>query len=76
MIFRKNRRTPLTIAPGLLFLALANIGSYLLRRSGNHPESVVDGASGLLFGVAIGLLLLGIAFGARGRCWRTGCGGE
>jgi hypothetical protein len=68
MIFRKSRKTPLAVAPGLVFLAIANIGSYVMRRSGQYPESMVDGVSGLLFGIAIGLLLLGIAFGSRERC--------
>jgi len=70
MIFRKSRRVPLAVVPGLVFLAVANIGSYLLRRSGSYPESIVDGVSGLLSGIAIGLLLLGIAFGTRQ--WRCG----
>jgi hypothetical protein len=66
---RFNRRQ--AIAPGLILLAVANTGSYLLRRSGNYSESVVDGVSGLLMGIAIAVTLLGIY--ASGRGWK-GCG--
>jgi uncharacterized membrane protein (DUF4010 family) len=66
---RFNRRQALV--PGLILLAVANTGSYLLRRSGNYSESVVDGVSGLLMGIAIAVMLLGIY--ASGRGWK-GCG--
>ncbi len=72
MIFRNRTKAPAAIVPGLLFLAIANTGSYLLRRSGNYSESVVDGVSGLLMGIAIALMLLGIVVSTRGisRCNR------
>lgn len=42
------RKSGQAIVPGLVFLAVANVGCYLLRRSGSLPENVVDGISGLL----------------------------
>jgi hypothetical protein len=66
----KCRKSAQAMVPGMLFLAVANLGGYLLRRSGTLPENLVDGVSGLLMGVAIGLLLVGMFFGARG----LGCG--
>jgi hypothetical protein len=50
---------------GLVFLIVANVSSYLLKRGGNFSESFVDGMSGFLFGVAIATLLLGIALSVR-----------
>jgi hypothetical protein len=55
---------PLTTV-GLVLLVVANVTSYLLKRGGNLSESVVDGTSGFLFGVAIAVLLFGISASAR-----------
>jgi hypothetical protein len=71
MKFRNRYNRASAIAPGLILLAVANTGSYLLRRSGNYSESVVDGVSGLLMGVAIAVTLLGIYVTGRGL---KGCG--
>lgn len=72
MNFRRSK-LPAAMIPGLVFLAIANVGSYLLRRSGNFSESVVDGATGLLMGIAIGGMLLGIWITTRGL---KRCGGQ
>ena len=45
---------------GLVLLAVANVAQYLIRTRSGWSESAVDGASGLLMGVAIGVLLLGL----------------
>ena len=50
---------------GLVLLVVANVTSYLLKRGGNLSESVVDGTSGFLFGVAIAVLLLSISISVR-----------
>jgi membrane associated rhomboid family serine protease len=60
MIFRTHAKSPTALVPGLVFLIVANVGSYMLKRTGTYSESIVDGASGLLFGVAIALLLRGV----------------
>lgn len=56
------------IAVGLVFLALANVARYVVDRGHLLPESLADGVSGLLYGVAIGTTLLGIYL--RGRSTR------
>jgi hypothetical protein len=57
---------------GCVALAVANGGQYLLHRNGAFPESIADGVSGFLFGVAIATLLLSIVLRRRtnggGRC--------
>jgi hypothetical protein len=71
MIQRNRFNRPAAIVPGLILLAVANTGSYLLRRNGNYSESVVDGVSGLLMGIAIAVMLVGIYVSGRGF---KGCG--
>jgi hypothetical protein len=64
----KNPRS--LIAIGLVFLAVANVSRYLLQHHSAVRESLADGLSGFLFGVAIGTLLLGIYL--QGRAMRRG----
>ena len=45
---------------GLILLAVANVTTYILTRHSNLSDQVVDPVAGLLFGAAIGALLLGI----------------
>ena len=53
---------------GLYFLVGANLFQWLSRRLTQHPsvryENLIDGVNGLLFGIAIGLLILSV--------WRHG----
>ena len=66
---RFKRPTSL-ISIGLVFIAIANISQYLLQRHSVVSESIADGVSGFLFGVAIGTTLLGIYL--QGRAMRRG----
>jgi len=50
---------------GLLFLIIASLGNHFLRPTPDFSEGFVDGAKGLLYGVAIGCMLVGIAMSAR-----------
>ena len=50
---------------GLVFLIIANLAQYFLPKSGTLSESTTDLANGLLFGLAIGSLLLGIWMSTR-----------
>ena len=45
---------------GLVALAAAGGGSYLVQRKLGVPEAAADAVSGFLYGVAITLLLLGL----------------
>ena len=49
---------------GLVFLLLANVSQVIFRHTPSLGEDLADGVRGLLFGVAIGSLLVGI--------WRNG----
>lgn len=52
---------------GMILLALANVGQYLIQKKLALPENVADFSSGLLMGAAIGTLLLGVALHARDK---------
>lgn len=52
---------------GLVFMVLANIGGYFLRRGNAFPESISDPVSGFLFGLSFGCLGLGIWMLGRQR---------
>ena len=58
------------LSVGLIFLAVANVSQYLLQRNKALPESIADGLSGFLFGVAIATLCVAIYL--RGRAMRRG----
>jgi hypothetical protein len=45
---------------GLMFLAVANVVRLVVERHTSMPEGPRDGLFGLLFGLAIGCLVLGI----------------
>ena len=49
---------------GFVFLILANVSQLVFRHTPSLGEDLVDGIRGLLFGIAIGSLLVGI--------WRNG----
>ena len=59
------RRSNKLVTLGLVALAVAQVGNYVIQRKLAWPESVADPVSGLLYGVAIGISLLGIAARAR-----------
>ncbi len=60
----QRRMHPLTMA-GLAFLAIAGLIRMLLHRSTRVPENTADLVVGLLYGLAIGCMILGIWKGTR-----------
>jgi len=60
MRFRRRQPFNATLSLGLIALAVANAGKFLLERHTAIAEGPRDGISGFLFGVAIALMLLGI----------------
>jgi hypothetical protein len=52
---------------GLIFLLLANLSRYFFHAGATFSEGFVDLTTGLLFGLAIGSLLLSVAMKSRGR---------
>lgn len=68
MLLRYERRNPSRfLALGLVALAVANVGGYLVDRKLGVPESVADPLRGFLYGVAIALTLLGVYLRGRRR---------
>jgi hypothetical protein len=57
-----QRRQPFnrTLFIGMMLMAVANVVKLLLERHSFMPEGLRDGLFGLLFGLAIGCVLLGI----------------
>jgi hypothetical protein len=53
------------MALGLMALAAANVGSYIVQRKLHLPENTADGLSGFFMGTAIAIMLLGIWVNAR-----------
>ena len=64
-VSKKQPRTIVTL--GLAFLAVAQIGSFVLQRKAGLPENIADFGTGLLQGIAIGTLLLGVWLLSRSR---------
>jgi hypothetical protein len=69
MYLGKRIKNPdVLIRVGLVFMVLANLSSWLLRRAFlSLSENITDVVMGLLFGVTIASLLLGIWLKSRGR---------
>ena len=64
MNFRQRFKDPRNqVHAGLLFLVLASVWKWTARYNAGMSEDLVDGISGLLYGMSIGLMLLG---GLRG----------
>ena len=60
----RDNATRRLILTGYVFLVLANASQLVFRHTPSLSEDLVDGIRGLLFGIAIGSLLVGI--------WRNG----
>ena len=65
MIFGNRLNSSILIRIGMLFLLLASLWKWFLHPSGNLSAGLIDGMTGLLYGVSIGCLLLGLV--RRGR---------
>ena len=52
---------------GFFLIAIANIGSYVVQRKLHLSESLSDGISGFLMGVAITTMLIGVWMQGRQR---------
>ena len=52
---------------GLVFLILASLAHWFLRPGANLSEDFTDGATGFLYGVSIGCVLLGLELNRRRR---------
>jgi len=64
MNFRQRFKDPRNqVHAGLLFLVLASVWRWLARHPAGMSENFVDGISVFLYGLSIGLMLLG---GLRG----------
>ena len=60
-MFLRNR----LIRVGLLFLILASAWKYFLHPNSTFSGEFIDGATGLLFGISIGCILLGLMRNGR-----------
>ena len=71
MTFRNRRKNhhPL-LRVGMLFLLLASVWRWFSLPSANFSAPLVDGMTGLLYGVSIGRLLLALQRSGR-RCSTT-----
>jgi hypothetical protein len=64
---KKNYKTLMFF--GMLFLVLANLSMRFLHPMPHFGEGLVDGTTGMLMGLAIGLNLLAVRVKTRGsRC--------
>ena len=57
-----QRRQPFnrTLRIGMMLMAVTNVVKFVLERHSSMPEGPRDGIFGVLFGLAIGCMLLGI----------------
>ena len=68
MRLKPRRKDPATtMRVGLSFLILASLSRWLLHPSARLSESLVDAATGFLYGVAIACMLLSLVLGRRKR---------
>ena len=64
MILRKRLKDPrVMVRIGAAFLLLANLSHFFVRPTDDFWQGVGDGATGALFGIAFGCLLLGLRRG-------------
>lgn len=52
---------------GMLFMAMAELARWIVQRQ-HLSSDFADGFTGLLFGLAIGIMLLGVYRGTHPRC--------
>ncbi len=65
MIFRDRTTNPVFLMRiGMLFLVFASLWVRLVHPTARFSDGIVDGVSGLLYGISIGLLMLSV--------WRRG----
>jgi hypothetical protein len=62
----KTSRFNRTLRIGLLFLLIASAGKFMLENHSAMPDGPRDGIVGLLYGIAIGCMLLGLHRMTRG----------
>ncbi len=66
-LLRREGRPDRLMMTGFVFLILANVAQLVFRHTPTLGEDFTDGVRGLLFGVAIGALLLATWRNAHGR---------
>jgi len=68
MTLRTRLKDPYTVQRlGLVFLILAGLSRWFFQVNAAFSEQFVDGANGLLSGLAIGFLLMSVLLKSRGR---------
>ncbi len=68
MRLRQRMKDPKVVLQlGLIFLVLASLAARFLHPSARLDESFTDGVKGLLYGLAIGFMLLSVHRRARRR---------
>jgi hypothetical protein len=67
---RQQKFNPLLVT-GMVILALAGLARLFFHRLTHLPEALTDGVMGLLYGVAIGCMIWGMARNRR-RAFGTG----
>ena len=65
MILRNRLNAPIRL--GLVFLAIGNLMHLFLHPSARFGQDAIDGVTGLMLGISIGLMLLGLTRGRRGH---------
>ena len=65
MILRKNIHPSTILRVGYLSLAIALTARWVFEGDGRKGTNLTDGVEGLLFGIAIGTLLLGMYLKSR-----------
>lgn len=66
-MLRRRMKPVAIIRLGLLFLVFASLARLFLHPTARFSEGAVDGATGMLYGLSIGLMLLGIYLKSRNR---------
>ena len=65
MLFRRMKDPVVLLRLGLIFLIAATLATRFVHPTAQFPEDFTDGLKGLLYGLAIGLMLLSIRLRAR-----------
>lgn len=66
-MLRRRMQPAAVLRLGLVFLIFASLARWLLHPTARFSEGAVDGATGMLYGLAIGLMLLGVYLKGRRR---------